>query len=160
MGQSKRQNNQISEQHGHREGQNPSDIDQDRGNFEPGSNKPGGDGKKTTDRESKDPRPSKGQKPNSPQPDQPGGADRSKAAVLDPDSPASKPYGTTNDQVNTMEGEGQAQQPGQEPPRDIHDESVKKTEDKMTDPDYKAVKRQIDKANSDRRQRDNKHGRR
>ena len=33
---------------------------------------------------------------------------------------------------------------------DIHEKSVKNTEDKMTDPDYKAVKRQIDKANDDR----------
>ena len=34
--------------------------------------------------------------------------------VLDPKNPASKPQGTTKDQVDTMEGEGQAQQPGQE----------------------------------------------
>ena len=37
--------------------------------------------------------------------------------VLDPKNPASKPQGTTKDQVDTMEGEGQAQQPGQEQPR-------------------------------------------
>ena len=36
--------------------------------------------------------------------------------VLDPKNPSSKPQGTTRDQVDTMEGEGQAQQPGQEPP--------------------------------------------
>ena len=36
--------------------------------------------------------------------------------VLDPTNPASKPQGTTKDQVDTMEGEGQAQQPGQAPP--------------------------------------------
>jgi hypothetical protein len=35
--------------------------------------------------------------------------------VLDPKNPASKPQGTTKDQVDTMESEGQAQQPGQEP---------------------------------------------
>jgi hypothetical protein len=35
--------------------------------------------------------------------------------VLDPKNPASKPQGTTKDQVDTMEGEGQAQQPGQDP---------------------------------------------
>ena len=35
--------------------------------------------------------------------------------VLDPKNPASKPQGTTKDQVDTMEGEGQGQQLGQEP---------------------------------------------
>lgn len=35
-----------------------------------------------------------------------------KQPVLDPTNPASKPYGTTKDQVDTMEGEGQAQQSG------------------------------------------------
>jgi hypothetical protein len=44
MGESKSQNKQVSEQHGQRQGQNPSVIDQDRGNKELGSNKPGGDG--------------------------------------------------------------------------------------------------------------------
>ena len=36
--------------------------------------------------------------------------------ALDPMNPASKPQGTTKDQVDTMESEGQAQQQGQEPP--------------------------------------------
>lgn len=40
MGVSKSQNRQISEQHGHKPGQNPRDVDQDRGSFEPGSRKP------------------------------------------------------------------------------------------------------------------------
>ena len=39
--------------------------------------------------------------------------------VLDPKNPASKPHGTTKDQVSNMEGEGQAQIQGQEPPADI-----------------------------------------
>ena len=39
----------------------------------------------------------------------------------------------------------------QEPRPNVHEKSLKNTEDKMTDPDYKAVKRQIDKANDDRR---------
>jgi len=39
--------------------------------------------------------------------------------VLDPKNPDSKPHGTTKDQIATMEGEGQAQTPGQEPPDDI-----------------------------------------
>jgi hypothetical protein len=34
---------------------------------------------------------------------------------LDPANPASKPHGTTTDQINEMEGEGQAQAPGQKP---------------------------------------------
>jgi hypothetical protein len=34
----------------------------------------------------------------------------------DPTNPASKPHGTTKDQVTEMEGEGQAQVTGQEPP--------------------------------------------
>ncbi len=33
----------------------------------------------------------------------------------DPQSPASKPQGTLHDQEQTMEGEGQAATPGQEP---------------------------------------------
>jgi len=37
-------------------------------------------------------------------------------APLDPTNPASKPHGTTKDQISEMEGEGQAQAPGQEPP--------------------------------------------
>ena len=39
--------------------------------------------------------------------------------VLDPTNPASKPYGTTRDQVANMEAEGQAQTPGQEQPAGI-----------------------------------------
>ncbi len=35
---------------------------------------------------------------------------------MDPTNPASKPHGTTKDQIDEMEGEGQAQAPGQEPP--------------------------------------------
>ena len=35
--------------------------------------------------------------------------------VLDPKTPASKPHGTTQDQVTEMENEGQAQQQGQDP---------------------------------------------
>jgi hypothetical protein len=38
--------------------------------------------------------------------------------VLDPKNPSSKPQGTTTDQVDTMESEGQAQQPGQGPTND------------------------------------------
>ena len=45
--------------------------------------------------------------------------------VLDPKNPASKPYGTTRDQVANMEGEGQAQTPGQEPPADINEKAGK-----------------------------------
>ena len=45
--------------------------------------------------------------------------------VLDPTNPASKPYGTTRDQVANMEGEGQAQTPGQEPPADIKEKAGK-----------------------------------
>ena len=43
----------------------------------------------------------------------------------DPSNPASKPNATTEDQVANMESEGQAQQPGQEPPADIRDELAK-----------------------------------
>lgn len=43
--------------------------------------------------------------------------------VLDPRNPDSKPQGTTRDQISTMEGEGQAQTPGQEPPEDINETS-------------------------------------
>ena len=42
----------------------------------------------------------------------------------DPKNPASKPNATTQDQVANMENEGQAQQPGQEPPADIREEVV------------------------------------
>jgi hypothetical protein len=38
------------------------------------------------------------------------------AMPLDPTNPASKPHGTTKDQIDEMEGEGQAQAPGQKPP--------------------------------------------
>ncbi len=41
---------------------------------------------------------------------------------LDPANPASKPHGTTNDQISEMEGEGQAQAPGQDPPPNADDE--------------------------------------
>jgi hypothetical protein len=45
--------------------------------------------------------------------------------VLDPRNPASKPHGTTKDQISNMEGEGQAQTPGQEPPVDINEQPGK-----------------------------------
>jgi len=45
--------------------------------------------------------------------------------VLDPTNPASKPYGTTRDQVANMEGEGQAQTPGQEQPAGINEKAGK-----------------------------------
>ena len=38
---------------------------------------------------------------------------------------ASKPNASTQDQVANMESEGQAQQPGQEPPADIREELAK-----------------------------------
>ena len=40
---------------------------------------------------------------------------------LDSTNPASKPHGTTTDQINEMEGEGQAQAPGQNPPPNTDD---------------------------------------
>ena len=43
----------------------------------------------------------------------------------DPKNPASKPNATTQDQVANMESEGQAQQPGQEPPAEIREEVAK-----------------------------------
>lgn len=43
-------------------------MDQDRGSFEPGSNKPGGDGKSTKKERDEEKRPGKGDNPNSPQP--------------------------------------------------------------------------------------------
>ena len=55
--------------------------------------------------------------------DHPGGD--SDVPVLDPTNPASKPYGTTRDQVANMEGEGQAQTPGQEPPAGINEKAGK-----------------------------------
>jgi hypothetical protein len=42
----------------------------------------------------------------------------------DPQTPASKPHGTTKDQIANMENEGQAQQPGQEPPVEVREEVV------------------------------------
>ena len=45
-----------------------------------------------------------------------------RAPALDPKNPASKPNATTQDQVANMESEGQAQQPGQEPPAEIREE--------------------------------------
>ena len=45
------------------------------------------------------------------------------APVLDPTNPASKPYGTTSDQIANMEGEGQAQTPGQDPPAGIKEKA-------------------------------------
>ena len=47
----------------------------------------------------------------------------SRPPVLDPRNSASKPHGTTKDQISTMEGEGQAQIAGQEPPEDINEKS-------------------------------------
>lgn len=44
--------------------------------------------------------------------------------VLDPKNPASKPRGTTKDQVSEMESEGQGQTPTQ-PPADIDEKSGK-----------------------------------
>ena len=52
----------------------------------------------------------------------PAGGDR-RPPVLDPRNPDSKPHGTTKDQISTMEGEGQAQTAGQEPPEDINEKS-------------------------------------
>lgn len=44
----------------------------------------------------------------------------------DPKGPASKPNATTQDQVTNMESEGQAQQPGQEPPDEVVEEKGRK----------------------------------
>ena len=44
----------------------------------------------------------------------------------DPKNPASKPNATTEDQVTNMENEGQAQQPGQEPPAEVADVKQRK----------------------------------
>jgi hypothetical protein len=41
--------------------------------------------------------------------------------TIDPTSPASKPHGTTKDQIDEMESEGQAQGQGQEPPPKAND---------------------------------------
>ena len=48
------------------------------------------------------------------------------APAKDPTNPASKPNATTQDQVANMESEGQAQQPGQEPPPDVREEMAQK----------------------------------
>ena len=48
-----------------------------------------------------------------------------KTPVKDPKTPASKPHGTTRDQIANMESEGQAQQPGQEPPVEVREEVLK-----------------------------------
>ena len=51
--------------------------------------------------------------------------DDSTGRVLDPTNPASKPYGTTRDQIANMEGEGQARTPGQEPPDGVNEKAGK-----------------------------------
>ena len=56
--------------------------------------------------------------PSAPPADREPSPDGPDQPVLDPKNPASKPQGTTKDQVDTMESEGQAQQPGQQPPPD------------------------------------------
>lgn len=40
-------------------------------------------------------------------------------AVVDPKTPATKPHGTTDDQIKEMESEGQAQQPAPVDPAEI-----------------------------------------
>jgi hypothetical protein len=52
------------------------------------------------------------------------------APPKDPTNPASKPNATTQDQVANMESEGQAQQPGQEPPPDSREEKAEKDRQK------------------------------
>ncbi len=52
---------------------------------------------------------------------------RKLARAQDPRNPASKPHATTQDQVANMESEGQAQQPGQEPPAEVRDDLAKMT---------------------------------
>jgi hypothetical protein len=47
----------------------------------------------------------------------------------DPRNPGSKPNATTHDQVANMENEGQAQQPGQEPPDEVVDEKARKRQE-------------------------------
>ncbi len=46
------------------------------------------------------------------------------APVEDPKNPATKPHGTTDDQVKEMENEGQAQQPAQVDPADVESPSA------------------------------------
>jgi hypothetical protein len=48
----------------------------------------------------------------------------------DPRNPGSKPNATTQDQVANMESEGQAQQPGQEPPKEIADGTARERQEK------------------------------
>jgi hypothetical protein len=48
----------------------------------------------------------------------------------DPKNPASKPNATTQDQITNMENEGQAQQPGQEPPAEVQDLEERKRQEK------------------------------
>jgi hypothetical protein len=48
----------------------------------------------------------------------------------DPKNPASKPNATTEDQVANMENEGQAQQPGQEPPAEVDDVEPRKRQER------------------------------
>ena len=48
----------------------------------------------------------------------------------DPKNPASKPNATTEDQVTNMENEGQAQQPGQEPPAEVADVKQRKRQER------------------------------
>jgi hypothetical protein len=52
--------------------------------------------------------------------------DRQKRPAQDPKNPASKPNATTEDQVANMESEGQAQQPGQDPPAEDSDLAERK----------------------------------
>jgi hypothetical protein len=54
------------------------------------------------------------------------GKDKKKGPAQDPKNPASKPNATTQDQVANMENEGQAQQPGQEPPAEVKDSEERK----------------------------------
>ena len=49
-----------------------------------------------------------------------------KRPAQDPKNPASKPNATTQDQVANMESEGQAQQPGQDPPAEDSDLAERK----------------------------------
>ena len=60
--------------------------------------------------------------------------------VLDPKNPATKPQGTTKDQVDTMESEGQAQQPGQDPKPDGPDKASELDDPMAGSPDREAGK--------------------
>lgn len=79
------------------------------------------------------------------------------APVEDPKNPATKPHGTTDDQVKEMESEGQAQQPAPVDPAEVESPSArdmqgapgpKRTEfDKtMSDQDIDAAGTDADKA--------------